>query len=136
MKLTAEEKSIENRIKNIKKNPYFYQIINEAQRISPKLVLPIRKLLICIQQIVESDEKFTSILFYYIMLYILDDYDYKCEELLELLEYIRKEVLELDIKEYHQFLKKHHIPIPKSLEDDLTNLSYLEESRNLRKFTN
>lgn len=111
MRLNAEEMSIEERIKNIENNIWYIELIDKAQEISPELLTPIKRFLLCIQQIVENGVKFTASLFYYIQLYILNDEDRKCNELISLLEYVRKNILELDIKEYAAFLDKHHLQV-------------------------
>lgn len=111
MRLNAEEMSIEERIKNIENNIWYIELIDKAQEISPELLTPIKRFLLCIQQIVENGVKFTASLFYYIQLYILNDEDRKCNELIGLLEYVRKNILELDIKEYAAFLDKHHLQV-------------------------
>lgn len=111
MRLNAEEKSIKERIKNIENNIWYIDLINKAQEISPELLTPIKRFLLCIQQIVENGVKFTASLFYYIQLYILSDEDMKCNELIVLLEYVRKNILFLDVKEYAAFLEKHHLQV-------------------------
>lgn len=131
MRLEAEEKSIKMRIKRIKNCDWFLPLLYRAQQFN-EITPPVKRFLVAIQQIIEDGKELTEELFYDIHLFILDDNDHKSKELEEIMEYVRKEVLNLNIIDYYNFLHTNKYNIPITLQNDIQEWNYFEKSRTHR----
>lgn len=131
MRLEAEEKSIKMRIKRIKNCDWFLPLLDRAQQFN-EITPPVKRFLVAIQQIIEDGKELTEELFYDIHLFILDDNDHKSKELEEIMEYVRKEVLNLNIIDYYNFLHTNKYNIPITLQNDIQEWNYFEKSRTHR----
>lgn len=132
MRIEAEEKSLKIRMERLRNCDWFLLLLDKSQQFNQQLSVSVKRFLVSIQEIIENGEEFTKELFYKIHLDILDDDDHKDSELERLIEYVRKEVLDLNIIEYYNFLKKNKYQIPKTLEKDIEDWTYFEQSKAAR----
>ena len=78
-----------------------------------------KKLLFALHSIVEDGNDLTPDLFFSILEQLMTREDLAVFPLQNLIDYIREEVLDIELKTYWEWLQKQNIPVPKRIEEKL-----------------
>ena len=120
MRLGDEVIRLEQAAHNLENGKWFQKVTMKTKGMNGShLTLQEKKLLFALHSIVEDGNDLTPDLFFSILEQLMTREDLAVFPLQNLIDYIREEVLDIELKTYWEWLQKQNIPIPKRIEEKL-----------------